>query len=74
MGEGKFSPEFQRGLKLQSALMGLTLAFKSKYGGEAIEVAQAFAEQMGTMIGNKVKETAGITGSGIEDVEKLFHA
>lgn len=70
----KFSPEFQGGVQLQSALMGLTLAFKKKFGDEAIKVTQAFAEQMGTMIGNQIKEKTGVTGSGIHDVKKVFHA
>jgi len=70
----KFSPEFQGGVQLQSALMGLTLAFRGRYGDEALKVAQAFSEQMGTMIGNQIKERAGINGLGIRDVEKLFHA
>ena len=71
---GKFSPEFQGGVQLQSALMGLTLAFKKRFGDEAIKVTQAFSEQMGTMIGNQMKEKAGVTDSGIHDVEKVFHA
>jgi len=71
--EGKFSPEFMGGVQLQSALMGLTLAFKKKYGDEAIKVSQAFAEQLGTMMGNKFKEKAGITKTGIHGIEKVFH-
>jgi hypothetical protein len=70
----KFSPAFQGGVQLQSALMGLTLAFKKKFGDEALKVTQAFAEQMGTMIGNQMKEKAGVTSSGIHDIEKVFHA
>jgi len=35
MSEKRFSPEFQGTLQLFSALMGLTLAFKEKYGDEA---------------------------------------
>ncbi len=74
MSEEKFSPEFQGAVQLQSALMGLTLAFKNKYGDEALKVTQAFAEQMGTMLGNMIKEKTGITGSGIREVERLLHA
>lgn len=70
----KFSPEFQGGVQLQSALMGLTLAFKKKFGDEALKVTQAYAERMGTMIGNQIKEKTGVTGSGIHDVERVFHA
>ena len=70
----KISPEFQGGVQLQSALMGLTLAFKNRFGGEASKVTQAFAEQMGTIIGNQIKEKTGITGSGINDIERVFHA
>jgi hypothetical protein len=61
------------GVQLQSALMGLTLAFKKKYGDEAVKVTQAFAEQMGTTIGNNFKEKAGVKGSGIKEVERVFH-
>ena len=70
----RFSPEFQGGVQLQSALMGLTLAFRRVYGDEALKVTQAFAEQMGTMIGNQIKGKIGVTGSGIHDVERVFHA
>jgi len=61
------------GVQLQSALMGLTLAFKKKYGDEAVKITQAFAEQMGTMMGNNFKEKGGITGSGIKEAERVFH-
>ena len=67
------TPQFQAGVQLFSALMGLTLAFKQKFGDEALNVASAFAEQMGTRMGNQFKRTAGITGSGIKDVERLYH-
>jgi len=70
----KFSPEFQGSVQLQSALMGLTLAFQKKYGDEAVKVTQAFAEKMGIMIGNRIKEKAGVAGSGVHEVEGVFHA
>lgn len=69
----KFSPEFLAGVQLQTALMGLSLAFKKKYGDEALKVTQAFAEQMGTSMGKNFKEKANITGSGIRDIERVFH-
>ena len=72
--EKEFSPEFIGGVQLQSALMGLTLNFKEKYGNEAVKITQAFAEQMGTKIGNKFKEKADVKGSGIKDVERVYHA
>ncbi|KYK34553.1 MAG: hypothetical protein HXS46_01935 [Theionarchaea archaeon] len=70
--EKEFSPEFQGVVQHMSGLMGLTSAFKEKYGDEAIEVTKDFAEKMGTIIGNRIKEGAGISGSGIEDMEKVF--
>ena len=73
MSEEKFSPEFMGGVQLQSALMGLTLAFQKKYGDEAVKITQAFAEQMGTRMGSNFKEKAGITGSGVREVERVFH-
>jgi len=73
LSEEKFSPEFMGGVQLQSALMGLTLAFQKKYGDEVVKITQAFAEQMGTRIGNNFKEKAGITGSGVREVERVFH-
>ena len=70
----KFTPEFIGGVQLFTALMGLTLAFKQKFGDEALEVTRGFAEQMGMKMGNQFKEKAGITGSGTEDVERVYHA
>ncbi len=32
MSEEKLTPQFKETVRLQSALMGLTLAFKEKYG------------------------------------------
>jgi hypothetical protein len=69
----KPSPEFMGSLRLQSALMGLTLAFKNEYGDKALNVTKTFAEQIGTMMGNDMKKGMGITGSKIEDIEKIFH-
>jgi hypothetical protein len=73
LSKEKFSPEFMGAVQLQSALMGLTLAFKKKYGDDAAKVTEAFAEQMGTMIGNNFKEKGNITGSGIHEIEQVFH-
>lgn len=70
----KYTPQFMAGVQLMSALMGLTLAFKQRFGDEALKITRAFAEQMGTRMGNEFKERAGITGSGIHDVERLYHA
>jgi hypothetical protein len=67
------SPEFLGSVRLQSALMGLTFAFKKKYGDEALNITKTFAEQIGTMMGNDMKKGMGITGSEIEDIEKVFH-
>lgn len=73
MSKEKFSQEFMGGVQLQSALMGLTLAFQRKYGDEAVKITQAFVEQMGTRMGNNFKEKGGIKGSGIKEVERVFH-
>jgi len=54
-------------------LIGLTLAFKETYGDEAVKVTQAFAESIGIRMGNQFKEKADINGSGIRDVEQVFH-
>ena len=70
----KATPEFTGGVQLFSALMGLTLAFKQKFGDEALEVTKGFAEQMGIKMGNQFKEKAGITGSGTDDIERVYHA
>jgi hypothetical protein len=73
LSKEKFSPEFTGGVQLQSALMGLTLAFKKKYGDEATNVTKAFVEQMGTMMGNSFKEKGGVKGSGLHEVERVLH-
>ncbi len=57
-----------------TALMGMTLAYKQRFGDEALEVARGFAEQLGTKVGSQFKERAGVTGSGIQDVERVYHA
>ena len=74
MSEEKLSPQFQGAVRLQSALMGLTLAFKEKYGDEALEIAKAFTKQLGIKIGTQFKEKAGVVGSGIKDIESVLHA
>lgn len=73
MHHEELPPAFMAGVQLQMLLMGLTLAFKEKYGDEALEVAQGFAEKIGTMMGHRIKEQAGITGSGLDAMEKLVH-
>ncbi len=67
-------PQFMAGVQVISAMTGLTLAFKEKLGDEALKITQGFSEQMGTMMGENIKKQAGVTGSGIEDMEKVFHA
>lgn len=74
MGEEKMSPQFQGAMQLQSALMGLTLAFKEKYGDEAFEVTKAFTKQLGIRLGNQLKEKTGVVGSGLKDIESVLHA
>jgi len=61
-------------VQLQTALFGLTQAFNEKYGDEALKVSEAFIEKLGIKMGTQIKEKEGITGSGIEDIEKLFIA
>jgi len=51
MGEGKLSPEFEGAVRLQSVLMGIALAFKERYGDEALEIAKKFTKQLGLNIG-----------------------
>ncbi len=40
MSEEKLSPQFEGTVRLQSALMGITLAFKERYGDEALEISK----------------------------------
>jgi hypothetical protein len=47
VSEEKASPQFQSSVQLQSALMGLALAYKQKYGDEALEVTKTFTKQLG---------------------------
>jgi len=70
----KHSPAFMAGVQMITALMGMTLAFKQRFGDEAMEVARGFAEHLGTKVGSQFKERAGITGSGIHDIERVYHA
>lgn len=71
---GKHTPEFMAGVQLISALMGMSLAFKQRFGDEALNVARGFVEQLGMRIGNQFKENLGITGTGIQDIERIYHA
>ena len=73
MNEKVFSPAFEGAVQLQSTLMGLTLAFREKYGDEALKITEAFGEQMGRKLGNQIKEDAKITGSSIQDIELALH-
>jgi hypothetical protein len=73
LSKEKFSSEFIGRVQLQSALMGLTLAFKNKYGDEAGRVAEAFVEKMGTVMGSNFKEKSGVKGSKIGEVERVLH-
>jgi hypothetical protein len=74
LSKEKLPPEFMANVQLQSALMGLTLAFKQKYGDDALKITQAFGEQMGFRLGNQIKEKASVKGSSIQDVERVLHA
>ena len=74
MSEQKVNPQFEGTVRLQSALMGLTLAFKRKYGDEALEVAKAFNKQLGTKTGKYFKEKAGVRGSDLNDIESVLRA
>jgi hypothetical protein len=53
--------------------MGLTLAFRQKYGDEALEITKTFTKQLGARIGNQIKEKTG-AGSSLEDIESVLHA
>ncbi len=74
MSGGQTSPQFEGAVRLQSALMGLTLAFKERYGNEALQIAKQFTKQLGMNIGNQLKQQASITGSGLKDIETVLHA
>lgn len=74
MSEGQISLQFEGAVRLQSALMGLTLAFKERYGNEALQIAKNFVKQLGTNIGNQLKQQESVTGSGLKDVETVLHA
>ncbi len=74
MSEKELPAAFQGTVQLFSALMGLTLAFKQRYGDEALKITQVFGEQMGIRLGNQIKEKAGIKGSTIQDIERAVHA
>jgi len=74
VSEEKASPQFQGAVQLQSALMGLTLAYKQKYGDEALEVAKTFTKQLGIRLGNQLKEKTSVVGSGLKDIESVLHA
>lgn len=54
--------------------MGLTLAFRERYGDEALEIGKAFTKQLGTTIGNQLKGKARVVGSGLSDIEAVLHA
>ena len=55
-----------------TGLVGLTLAFKEKYGDEAWEVFRSFMRTVGQMQGEALKEKAGIEGKGPEDLKRLL--
>ena len=74
MSEEKLSPQFEGAVRLQSALMGMALAFKEKYGDEALETAKRFIKQLGMNIGNQIKKEANISGSSLTDIERTLHA
>ena len=74
MSEEKYAPQFEGLVRLQSALMGITLAFQERYGDEALEIYKQFIKQLGMNIGNQIRKQAGITGSSLKDIEKTLHA
>ena len=74
MSEVKYAPQFEGVVQLQSALMGMALTFKERYGDEALEISKKFTKQIGMNIGNQIKKQAGITGSDLKDIEKTLHA
>ena len=70
----KPTPQFIAGVQLISALTGMTLAFQQRFGDAALDVAKGVAENLGTKIGTQFKKEAGVTGSGIRDIERVYHA
>ena len=74
MSMKEVTPQFLGVVRLQSALMGLTSAFKKEYGDEALDIAKGFTHQLGIKMGDEVKEKAGVVGSSLKDIEKVLHA
>ena len=74
MSGKEVTPQFLGVVRLQGALMGLTLAFRKEYGDEALAIAKGFTHQLGIKMGDEVKKKAGIVGSSLEDIEKVLHA
>ena len=68
------TPEFVAGVQMISALTGMTLAFRQRFGDDALMVARGFSEQLGMRMGKMFMERANITGSDIRDIEKVYHA
>jgi hypothetical protein len=73
LSEEKLSPQMQGTVNLMTAVMGLTLAMKQKFGQEAFDVTKTFVEQMGLKMGNQVVEKARIEGHDLEAIRKTVH-
>ncbi|KUO40470.1 MAG: hypothetical protein AVW06_02370 [Hadesarchaea archaeon DG-33-1] len=64
--------EYQGVVRGMTALMGLAMAYRERYGDESLEVIKSFGEKMGTKMGNELKQKGGIKGSGLEDMRKMM--
>ncbi len=64
--------EYQGVVRGMTALMGLAMAYRERYGDESLEVLRSLAEKMGTKMGNELKQKGGIKGSGLEDLRKMM--
>lgn len=70
----KQTPEFNAAVQLITALTSLTLAFRRKVGDGAFKVTQSFNEHLGMKFCHQFKEKMSITGSGIHDINRVYHA
>jgi hypothetical protein len=73
LSEEKLNPQMQGTVNLMTAVMGLTLAMKQRFGDGAIDVTKNFVEQMGVKMGNQVAEKAGIEGHDLKAISKTLH-
>jgi hypothetical protein len=64
--------EFQGAIQNLTALMGLAMAYRERYGDESLQVLRSFGEKMGAKTGNELKQKGEIKGSEVEDLRKMM--